>query len=339
MYLAFYGLRERPFNTTPDPRFLYLTPGHREALAQLIYGVQEHKGFIVLTGEVGTGKTTLLRALLQRLDGTTAVAMITNCTLPFDGLLEYMLEDFGIGKGGETHAQRLFALNVFLIERLRAGQNTVLILDEAQTLDASTLEQVRLLSNFETTTDKLLQILLVGQLELAAKLRLPELRQLKQRIGLRCRIPSLTPAETRDYIRTRLRIAGAPDVALFTDGAMGRIAEYAQGIPRLVNIVCDHSLLIGYADRKRRIDEGIVEEAVLYLEEGELPQPRAGRSVETSRTAVRRWTLGALAALLLAGIGAVAWYPDALEALPGALAGYVSTLESLGRAVRELLAR
>ncbi len=339
MYLSFYGLRERPFNTTPDPKFLYLTPGHREALAQLIYGVQEHKGFIVLTGEVGTGKTTLLRALLQRLDGTTAVAMITNCTLPFDGLLEYMLEDFGIGKGGATHAQRLFALNVFLIERRRAGQNTVLILDEAQTLGAPTLEQVRLLSNFETATEKLIQILLVGQPELTAKLRLPELRQLKQRIGLRCRVPPLTPAETRDYIRTRLRIAGAQDLALFTDGALELIAEYAQGIPRLVNIVCDHCLLIGYADRKRRINEGIVEEAVLYLEEGERPQRRRAVRGERPRTTVRRWALGTLAAALLAGIGVVAWHPGALEALPGALAGYASTLESLARSVRDLLIR
>src|SRR3989442_7158476 len=159
MYLTFYGLTEKPFNATPDPRFLYMSPGHREALAQLQYGVLERKGFIVLTGEVGTGKTTLLHALRQRLDGQTAISFVFNSTLPFEGILEYVLEDFGIAKGAESQAQRLIALNNFLINHARTGQNTVLILDEAQNLDPTTLEQIRLLSNFETPTEKLLQIL------------------------------------------------------------------------------------------------------------------------------------------------------------------------------------
>lgn len=270
MYLTFYGLKEKPFSATPNPKFLYLTPGHREALAQLLYGVQESKGFIVLTGEVGTGKTTLLHTLLQRLDGNTEVAFIFHSKLPFDGILEYMLEDFGIAKTAGTQAQRFFALNNFLIERRRAGQNTVLIIDEAQNLDPPTLEQVRLLSNFETPTEKLLQILLVGQPELKAKLELPELRQLKQRIGLRCSIPPLTPEETRDYIRHRLRIAGARDGGLFTHHAVRRIADHTRGNPRLVNIVCDHCLLIGYADQKRTINQDIVEQAIEYLRAGEL---------------------------------------------------------------------
>ena len=208
MYLTFYGFKEKPFNPTPDPRFLYMTPGHREALAQLQYGVQERKGFIVLTGNVGTGKTTLLHALLQRLDGQTEVAFVFNSALSFNGILEYALQDLGVPKTGESRAQRLIGLNNFLIERERAGQNTILILDEAQNLDAATLEQVRLLSNFETPKNKLLQILLVGQPELQAKLQLPELRQLKQRVGLRCRISPLTLPEVRGYLRTRLRIAG-----------------------------------------------------------------------------------------------------------------------------------
>ncbi|MDP2700761.1 MAG: AAA family ATPase, partial [Candidatus Rokubacteria bacterium] len=207
--LAFFGLRQRPFNPTPDPAFLYASPGHQEGLAHLQYGVQEHKGFILLTGEVGTGKTTLLRTLLSRLDGNTASAFVFDTTLPFEGLLEYMLEDFGVAKPGESHAQRLIALNNFLIERRRAGQNTVLVLDEAQNLDVRALEQIRLLSNFETHTEKLLQIVLAGQPELLDKLDRPELRQLKQRISLRCRILPLTADQTRDYIRTRLRIAGA----------------------------------------------------------------------------------------------------------------------------------
>src|SRR5215831_20163525 len=176
MYLTFYGFTEKPFNATPDPKFLYMSPGHREALAQLLYGTQERKGFIVLTGKVGTGKTTLLHTLCQRLNGQSAIAFVVNSTLQFDELLEYILEDLGVKEKGQSRAQRLIALNNFLIERERTGQNTVLIVDEAQNLEASTLEQIRLLSNFETPTSKLLQILLVGQPELKARLNLPELR-------------------------------------------------------------------------------------------------------------------------------------------------------------------
>ena len=286
MYLTFYGLREKPFNATPDPKFLYLTPGHQEALAQLLYGVQERKGFIVLTGQVGTGKTTLVHALRQRLNGQTAVSFVFNSTLPFDGILEYALEDLGIARGERSRAQRLIALNNFLIERRRAGQNTVLILDEAQNLDPPTLEQVRLLSNFETPTDKLLQILLVGQPELKARLQLPELQQLKQRIGLRCHIPPLSREEAREYIRSRLRVAGAGDLRLFSDQAVTRIAVYAGGIPRLVNILCDHCLLFGFADQKRRVDRDTVEQAIKYLEDGIRPKPRP-RSVLGLMRAVR----------------------------------------------------
>ena len=229
-----------------------------------------------MTGAVGTGKTTLLHTLRQRLNGQTAVSFVFNSTLPFDGILEYVLEDFGITKGEASRAQRLIALNTFLIERRRAGQGTVLMLDEAQNLDAPTLEQIRLLTNFETPTDKLLQILLVGQPELKAKLRLAELHQLKQRIALRCQIPPLTHEETREYIRTRLRVAGARDLRLFTDRAVDRITEYADGIPRLVNIVCDHCLTFGYADQMRRIDRHTVDQAIEYLEEGTRPR-RGGR--------------------------------------------------------------
>ena len=235
MYLKFYGLAEKPFNPTPDPRFLYLSPGHREALAQLHYGVQERQGFIVLTGKVGTGKTTLLHALRQRLDGQTAISYVFNSALSFNGILEYTLEDLGIAKREESRVRRLMALNNFLIERERAGQNTVLIIDEAQNLAPETLEHVRLLSNFETTTVKLLQILLVGQPELKAKLALPELYQLAQRIGLRCQIPPLTPAETGQYVRNRLRVAGASDQGIFKDSALERITQYSGGIPRVIN--------------------------------------------------------------------------------------------------------
>src|SRR5713101_4607688 len=306
MYLTFYGLAEKPFNATPDPRFLYMTPGHREALAQLFYGTQERKGFIVLTGKVGTGKTTLLHALCQRLNGQSAVSFVVNSTLPFDGLLEYVLEDLGITNAGASRAQRLIALNNFLIKRERDGQNTVLIIDEAQNLDVATLEQIRLLSNFETPRSKLLQILLVGQPELKTRLDLPELRQLKQRVGLRCQIPPLTLEEARAYIRTRLRIAGGRDLGLFADSAVDRITAYSGGIPRLINTVCDHCLLFGYADQKRRIDRHIVNQAIEYLEEGIRPQ-KPGRELRGSRARfLVRWSLGALVVTLLSAAAALA---------------------------------
>jgi len=277
MYLTFYGLAEKPFNTTPDPRFLYLTPGHREALTQLVYSVQDNRGFLVLTGEVGTGKTTLLHAFLERLDAHTAAALVFNSALPFEGILEYMLQDFGLSTGGLSAAEQLRTLNGFVRERRQAGSSTVLIIDEAQNLSPETLEQVRLLSNFETPREKLLQILLVGQPELWAKLQLPSLRQLRQRVELFCTTPPLSSEQTSEYVRTRLRIAGARDVGLFTDRAVARIAKHAGGIPRLVNIVCDHSLVIGYADQKRRVDADIVGQAIAYLDAGTPPARDARR--------------------------------------------------------------
>src|SRR4029450_8055850 len=278
MYLRFFGLFEKPFNATPDPRFLYLSPGHREALAQLHYGTQERKGFILLTGKVGTGKTTLLNALRQRLDGQTAVSFIFNSALPFDDMLEYVLADLGIAKRGAPRAPRIMAFNAFLTERERARQNTVLIIDEAQNLTPETMEQVRLLSNFETATTKLLQILLVGRLEPKAKPAPPELRQLKQRVGLRCQIPPLTVEEARLYIRNRLRIAGGRGLGVFTDSARGRMSEYSGGIPRIINILGDHCLLFGYADQTRRIDRSSVNEAIEYMEQG-MPTQRRGLSM------------------------------------------------------------
>jgi len=311
MYLSFYGLTEKPFNATPDPKFLYMSPGHREALAQLVYGTQERKGFIVLTGKVGTGKTTLLHALCQRLSGQSAVSFVVNSTLPFDQLLEYVLEDLGITKAGESRAQRLIALNTFLIEQERAGQNTVLIVDEAQNLDPVTLEHIRLLSNFETPKSKLLQILLVGQPELKNQLNLPELRQLKQRIALRCQIPALTLEETRSYVRTRLRIAGARDLGLFVDSAVDQISAYSGGIPRLINTVCDHCLLFGYADQKRRIDRHVVNKAIKYLEDGTRPPRRIKSGSGGWSRRVLRWGLGTVAVTFVTAVAALAFRSSA----------------------------
>jgi general secretion pathway protein A len=302
MYLQFYGLRERPFDPTPDPKFLYQSTHHREALAELMYGVGERRGFVVLTGEVGTGKTLLLRTLLARLDREIPVAYVHNTALGIEGLVEYMLQDWGVKSGAATHAQRLFELNEFLIEQHRHGQSPVLIIDEAQNLSVPTLEAVRLLSNFETDSAKLVQILLVGQPELRRKLNSPELRQLRQRIGLRYHIGPLPPDEVRPYIRHRLRIAGAADGNLFSDAATERIAAYSEGIPRIVNIVCDHCLLSGYVDSKRRIDPAAVAEAIDYLEEGLDPRPARRRSrLRRGRDGGRGLQAGlaALVALLL----------------------------------------
>jgi general secretion pathway protein A len=335
MDLAFFGLHEPPFNPNPNPRFLHLTPGHQEALAQLLYGVQQRKGFILLTGEVGTGKTTLLQTLLERLDDTTAAAFVTNPMLGFEGILEYMLEDLGIGKAGEASAaQRLIALQHFLIERCRAGQNTVLILDEAQDLDLRTLEQIRLLSNFETTSDKVLQIILVGQPELRAKLELPEMRQLKQRIGLRCSIPPLKPDQVRDYIRARLRIAGASDLGIFSPEAVARIAKYSGGIPRVVNTVCDHCLLFAYADQVRRIGQHTVEDTIRYLDDGAPPSSQQPGKLRGWRMTPLRWTLLAACAAATGLAAFTATHPDLLWR---ALDLGASSLSGLARSARALL--
>lgn len=315
MYLDFYGFKEQPFSTTPDPKFLYPSPGHREALAQVSYGVQQNKGFIVLTGEVGTGKTTLIHALRRRLDDSTAVAFLFNSTLSFDGILEYVLEEFGVAKAGRTPAQQLFALNNFLIERRRVGQNAVLILDEAQNLDVRTLEQVRLLSNFETPTEKLLQILLVGQPELRGKLALPELRQLRQRIALSCSVRPLSVHETQECVRTRLRIAGAPDLGIFTDRALARIAEYTGGNPRVVNVLCDHCLVIGYAERERRIGPQIVAQAIKLVQEGVSSRQKTWAGAQKGRMGPLRWVLTALAGLVLGSAISLVFRPETAHLL------------------------
>jgi general secretion pathway protein A len=320
MYQNFYGLREAPFSPTPDPKFLFQSARHREALAQLLYGVKERKGFIVLTGEIGTGKTTLLRTLLERLDRDTRVAYVHNSALGIEGLLEYILQDWGVKSTGSTHAQRLFELNEFLIDQHRAGQSPVLVIDEAQNLSIETLEAVRLLSNFETTNQKLMQILLVGQPELRDKLAVPELRQLKQRIGMRCHIGPLSPEETRLYIRHRLRIAGAADAGIFTDAAVQKITDYSQGVPRVINIVCDHCLLSGYADSKRRIDAKIVEEAIEYLEEGERPSWKRRRQVRLVPSRGTLWLArGGLSVLVIALIVILVYAASAVGWLPALL--------------------
>jgi type II secretory pathway predicted ATPase ExeA len=326
MYLKFFGLTARPFSLTPDPRFLYLTPSHREALAQLIYGVQEQKGFILLVGEVGTGKTTLLRALLKRLSADTAVAYVMNSTLRFDEMLEYILADFGVTTAGKNRAQRLMALNRFLIDRRRNGLNSVVIIDEAQNLTVQTLEQVRLLSNFETHSDKLLQIVLVGQPELRTKLQRPELRQLRQRIALRCSIGPMTPEEVEPYIISHLRIAGAGDRQIFTPIAVARIAEYSRGVPRVVNMLCDHCLLMAYGNQVKRVDRDITERAIQYLEEGEAPPHVLARLKRWGGARLSRYAVGAVAAsVVVAGVLAIL-QSNGVNDLPSVVLGPLSDL-------------
>ena len=346
LYLDFYGLDRDPFGVTPDPDFLFMTPGHKEALAQLLYAIQERKGFILVTAEVGMGKTTLLEALRRELDSNTAVAYVSNSLLPFPAILEYMLEEFEIEKPGESAAQRLVVLQNFLVERHSAGQNTVLILDEAQNLYPQTLEQIRLLSNFETTKEKILQIVLVGQPELLARLEMPELRQLKQRISIICTIPPMTRSGTRNYIRTRLRMAGARDLGILTEDAVEQIVEYANGIPRIVNTVCDHCLLIGYADQTRRVDRGIVGQAIAYLEAGARPRVRTRSSVTARRARARskpstvsplRWGLLGMSAAVVSGLVAtIFFHPDLL---PSAVDLSTSYLADLARSVRAMIPR
>ena len=327
MYRRFYGFTKRPFGLTPDPSFLYLTPGHREALAQLTYGVQEKKGFILLTGEVGTGKTTLLRALLNRLQKDTAVAYVVNSTLSFDELLEYLLEDLGVPNAGQRRSQRLMALYRFLIEQHRAGANNLLILDEAQNLDLQTLEQIRLLSNFETTSEKLVQIVLAGQPELNRRLALPELRQLRQRIALRCRIHPMTAEETRGYIADRLRLAGGGNPRLFTPGAVQMITAYSRGVPRVVNILCDHCLLAGYANEIEQIDATIARLAIEYLDEQDEQddKPADGGRATTRRKVVRVAAVVA-AGVVSAGIAVLARDSNQGGNLPAALVEPLSVL-------------
>lgn len=326
MYLKFFGLTARPFSLTPDPRFLYLTPAHREALAQLVYGVQEQKGFILLVGEVGTGKTTLLRALLKRLSGDTAVAYVMNSTLRFDEMLEYILADFGVTPTGRGRAQRLMALNRFLIERRRNGLNTVVIIDEAQNLEAQTLEQIRLLSNFETNSDKLLQIVLAGQPELRTKLQRPELRQLRQRIALRCSIGPLTPDEVEQYIHNHLRLAGAGERQIFAPAAVSRIAAYSQGVPRVVNMLCDHCLLMAYANQVKRVDRDITERAIQYVEEGEGTAGVLSRFRRWGWFRVSRYAVGAVAAsAVVAGVFAIL-QSNGVNDLPSVVLGPLSDL-------------
>ena len=265
MYLKFYGLRDIPFSLTPDPRFLYFTASHREVMANLHYGIQHGTGLIVATGEVGTGKTTILRAMIARLDRTVLSSYLFNPGLAVGELYQHLAADFGLGEYA-TKSDMMIKLGRLLMMRHSRGLRTVLIVDEAQGLSRELLEEIRLLLNFETYTEKQLQIILVGQPELRSILNSPEMRQLKQRISLRCEIKPLRAEDVSGYISTRLKIAGATRQDLFTADAVALIYRASEGIPRLVNNLCDNALLSGYATGSRRITAEIIAETAETLD-------------------------------------------------------------------------
>jgi general secretion pathway protein A len=258
MINEFYGISGNPFHPTPNPRFLFLTNSHREALASMIYGIQERKGFVSLIGEVGTGKTTLIRHLLSSLDPKIKTVFISQTFLTFEELLKEILSQLGLSLGDRSKFFLIHQLNDYLIQRLLRKETLVLIVDAAQNLSKEALEDLRLLSNLETDRFKPLQIVLAGQPELEEKLNSEELRQFRQRIGIRRKILPLTGEESRQYIAHRLNKVGSSPQTLFTPEAVSLICWYARGIPRVINTLCERSFLIGYAKARKPIDEKIV---------------------------------------------------------------------------------
>ena len=260
MYKDFYGLRANPFNVNPDPRYLFLTRHTEEALACLTYGIQSRKGFVLLTGEVGTGKTTLINKLLEWLRlQQVATAFIFNSRLNVPQFLDYMMADFGIACDSRSKSQVLLRLYNWLLDRYRAGETAVLIVDEAQNLSEEVLEEIRMLTNLETFTEKLMQIVLVGQPELEQKLKQPQLRQLRQRLTLRAKTHPLTLDETKAYVQQRLRIAGSNGHQIFDPEAVVSIHRYANGIPRVINLLCEHCLVSAFVDQQKTIVASVVD--------------------------------------------------------------------------------
>lgn len=259
MYESHLGCAERPFALVPDPRYFFASRGHREALNHLLYGIRREEGFVVITGEVGTGKTTLCRTLLRKLDPQIETAVILNPSQSEEELLQAILGDLGVSvPSSATRKDLLDALNTHLLENRAAGKRVVLVIDEAQDLPPRLLEQIRLLSNLETEREKLIQIILVGQVELSAKLCQRGLRQLNQRVAVRYRLPKLQPKETRDYVLHRLARAGAERRDLFTWGALRLVHYLSGGIPRLINIICDRALVAMYARRLKRVTRSTI---------------------------------------------------------------------------------
>ena len=258
MYLEFLGLREKPFSVTADPAFLYLSKHHREALSHMIYGIRERKGFIEITGEIGTGKTTLCKALLRQLEPSTKAALLLHSNLSELHLLQSIVQDFGLNPMRNSRLSLFKQFNQFLLDQAARGCNLVLMIDEAQNLSARLLEQIRMLSNLETDKEKLIQIILVGQPQLRDRLSLPSLRQLQQRIGVRYHVLPLERDEVRTYIDHRLRVGGSDGSLTWTEEAVDEVFQRSNGIPRLINLICDRALLACYVFRVKLVDRGII---------------------------------------------------------------------------------
>jgi type II secretory pathway predicted ATPase ExeA len=303
MYKTFFGLKENPFNVNPDPRYLFLTQHIQEAMACLTYGIETRKGFILLTGEVGTGKTTLLNKLLDWLhQQNIATAFVFNPRLSVTQFFDFMMTDFGIPCDTRIKSQMLLTLNHWLLERYQAGERAVLIVDEAQNLSPEMLEEIRLLTNLETSTEKLLQIVLCGQPELHQKLVQPELRQLRQRITLRARTRPLTLEESRGYIAERLRTAGGQVDEIFSPEAVDALHRHASGIPRVTNLLAEHALINAFVEQQKPISSEIVDVVARDTEFCEplpvTPPPAAATSVVPATLEVPANGNGANAALV-----------------------------------------
>ena len=305
MYTGFYGLREKPFSLAPDPRFLFLSASHREALAHLLYGIEEGEGFIEVIGQVGTGKTTLCRTLLGRIGQDAEIAYIFNPSPSELELLSAINREFGLPTAVRTRTELLDSLNHFLLEKNAAGRRVLLVIDEAQNLDPAVLEQVRLLSNLETDRAKLLQIVLIGQPELEENLARSDLRQLRQRITVRWSLRPLSRSEVGEYLEHRLRVAGCADPQLFTPGAVRALTRISRGVPRLINAVADRALLAAYTEGSRKVDAKYVRRASRELPATELS---GFRELTGLRIGI---ALGLVAAGLVFGLAVTAFAPRA----------------------------
>ena len=264
MYAAYFGLKENPFSLSPEPRYLFLSEQHRDALNCMIYGIKEKKGFVLISGDIGTGKTTICRSLINLLDDSVETALIFNTAISDLDLLETVIGEYGIAiiSGSKTKKNYIDVLNDFLLRNFAAGKTAVLVIDEAQNLSHGVLEQIRMLSNLETETEKLIQIILIGQPELSNTLMLPALRQLNERITVRYDLKPLSSLEVSEYIQHRLIVAQGPGSLKFTKGAFNLIYTFTEGIPRRINALCDRALLIAYTKNVSKIDRKIVKLAV-----------------------------------------------------------------------------
>lgn len=295
MYLKFYNLRKEPFHITPDPEFLYLSPSHKEALAAIIYGIEKRKGFVAIVGAVGVGKTTILRSYLERADKQhLKIIYVFNAKLTFEGLLRTIYQDLDLPFEGTDIVEMTNRLYEKLIEEYKQGNTVVLVIDEAQNMPVETLENLRMLSNLETSRDKLLQIVLVGQPEFEEQLQEHRLRQLRQRLAIRSTILPLTEKESLEYIRYRLQRAGVSGPSIFTAGALKKIVKKSRGIPRIINVLCDNALITGFGYQKQPVNQAIAREIIRDYDG--MKWPSGGR-----------WWFPAVSALTLFLI-AIAWF-------------------------------